>query len=272
MIAGCDGSDEPSSDTRGEGAEGSRQGDRAPSEEYRVATAIRGFVAALSEGDGEAACRRLSREQQAQVKARLKRPTCERAIGLQAISMRAGDLDRLSRARVSKVALKGAAGTAELLTPKKRGAVSEPHTVLVKRIDGEWRLASNFFPGGVRGGKVPRPPPPPPANPAEERKIRVLFKRFRSALNRGEGRAACVLRTAGARRAAVSEAIDVAGGRREAIRDYGELSCAAVSAGLRIPDEQVKRITVEGPKGHLTLQNGATYRFRLLERRWKLDS
>ena len=273
LLVGCDGDgDQPS---RGEPRQDSRaspQRARAPSEEYRVARAIRAFLTALFEGDGEAACRRLTPEQQAAARTRLKRPTCDRAIRLQVISMREGDLDRLARAKVTKVALQGAAGTAEVLTPASKGAVPEPHTVRVERIDGEWRLASNFFPGGLRGGKVPRPPPPPPRNPAEERKIRAVFERFRAALNRGDGSAACALRTRAARRAAVSQAINAAGGRRAAIRDYGELSCAALSAGLRIPDAKVKRITVEAGRGRLTLENGATYGFRLLERRWKLDS
>ncbi len=186
--------------------------------------------------------------------------------------MRVGELDRLMRGRVSKVALKGATGTAEVLTPQKRRGVPERHTVRVERIDGEWRLASNFFAGGLRGGRVPRPPPPPPRNPAEERKIAAVFERFRSALNRGDGRAACRLRTRAARRAAVSQAIDAAGGRRAAIRDYGKLSCAAVSAGLRIPDGKIKRITVEPGNGRVTLDNGATYGFRKLARRWLVDS
>ena len=273
VLVGCDRDvDEKSRGKPRQDSRASAERTRAPSEEYRVARAIRGFLTALFEGDGEAACRRLSPEQQAAARTRLKRPSCERAIRLQALSMREADIERLGRARVSRVALKGAAGTAEVVTPARKGGVPEPHTVRVERIDGEWLLASNFFPGALRGGKAPRPPPPPPPNPAEERKIRAVFERFRAALNRGDGRAACALRTRAARRAAVSQAIDAAGGRRAAIRDYGELSCAAVSAGLRIPDEKVERITVESGRGRLTLENGATYGFRLLERRWKLDS
>jgi hypothetical protein len=230
-------------------------------------------VTALVDGDSEIACRQLTPGQQEAVKARLRRPTCERAVRLQAVSMRESELDRLSRARVTKVALQGAQGRAEVLTPPpQRGGAPEPHTVRVKRVDGDWRLASSFFPGGLREGKVPRPPPPPPANPVQERKIRALFERFRSALDRGDGRSTCRLRTAAARREAVSQAIEAAGGRPEAVKEFGALSCAAVSSALRIPHEKIKRIEVEEGKGRLILQNGATYGFRLVDGRWKLDS
>jgi hypothetical protein len=271
VVAGCNGNDEPSTGTPSQRA-GGNQTDRTPTEEYRVAKAIRAFVTALVDGDSETACRQLTPGQQAAVKARLRRPTCERAVRLQAISMRGADVERLSRARVSKVSLQGTEGTAEVLTPPQRAAAPEPHTVRVKRIDGEWRVASSFFPGRLRGGKVPRPPPPPPPNPVQERKIRVLFERFRSALNRGDGRTACRLQTAAAQRGAVSQSVDAAGGRRAVVRDYGGLSCAAVSAGLRVPDEKIKRITVEAGSGRLTLEHGAAYGFRMIDGRWKLDS
>jgi len=54
--------------------------------------------------------------------------------------------------------------------------------------------------------------------------------------------------------------------------EYGKLSCAAVSAGLRIPSQKVRRITVNSDRGSLTLVGGATYDFRKRGGSWRVDS
>lgn len=205
-VAGCGGGNQPDPGTTVGGSRGpaprpggapERPANRAeaPSEEYRVARAVRGYLAAFTEGEGEGACSWLAPERQRELVEQLAKlpkrrgpPSCERAILLQGAALPGADLERLARSRVTKVALQGETGTAEVLTPTKPGEVAESHTVAVKKIGSEWRLASNFFPGGLRGGRVPRPPPAPARNPAEERKIAAVFKRFRRALERGDGR------------------------------------------------------------------------------------
>lgn len=242
-----------------------------PSEEYRVARAIRAFVVGVAEGDGAAACRVLTPQRRAEVTARLARATCEQAIVAQGRATSEQDLRRLGRSRVTKVDLDGREGRAAVATPG-RTAVPEEHTVQVSKTAGGWKIASDFFPGGIEGGKAPKAPPPPPHKPAEERKVAAVFDRFRAALRRGDGKAACALRTPSARRAAVRSAIDLAGGRREAMRDFGELSCERVSLRLRPPDDGVRKVVVDGATARLTLRHGATYDFRKIGRSWRLDT
>lgn len=242
-----------------------------PTDEYRVARAIRAFVVGVSEGDGEAACRVLTPQRQAAITARLKQRTCERAIAAQSIATSERDLTRLARSRVTKVDLDGTTGRAEIVTPERR-AMREEHIADVVKQRGTWKLASQFFPGRLARGKVPKAPPGPPRNPAEERKVAEVFTRFRRALDRGDGGTACRLRTAAARRAAISQAVDIAGGRVQALERYGGLTCAAVSAGLRVPGGEVERITVAGGRAQLRLEGGATYGLRKLAGRWRVDS
>ena len=242
-----------------------------PSEEYRVARVIRTFVVGVYDGDGDAACRVLTPQRQREVTARSRQRTCEKAIAAQSLEMSDKDLDRLGRSRATKVDLEGARGRAQIATPTANGR-REQHTVSVVKDAGAWKLASQFFPGELAQGKVPKPPPGPPRNPAEEGKITAVFERFRRALDRGDGRTACNLRTRTARQAAVSQAIEAADGRKQALRDYGKLTCAAVSAGLRIPSGKVLRVTVDGARGRLRLEGGATYGFRRGSGRGRLDS
>jgi hypothetical protein len=100
---------------------------------------------AFTEGDAEAACKLLTPERRQELIARSRRPTCERAVALQAGQNKLSDLDRLGRAKVTKVALTGATGTAEVLTPADRKTAAESHTVRVKEIQRRWRrLASRY--------------------------------------------------------------------------------------------------------------------------------
>lgn len=268
---GCDGDD---GNDRGEPREPTVGGSpREGAGEYRVARTVSAFLVAFTDGDGQAACRLLTRQRQAELIERTNRPSCERAVAVQVGATRVRDLERLERAKVSKVALAGAAARAEVLTPADRGGVPESHTVRLSQIDGGWRVASDFFPGALRGGSAPQPPPPPPRNPAQERAVAAVFHRFRRALERGDGKRACALRTPAARRAAVSQAIEAAGSRQRALSDHGELTCAAVSAALRIPNEKVHKITVTSPtKARLTLAGGATYNFQKRHDTWRVNT
>ena len=270
-AAGCnsdDGSD--GRKTRDAAASASQ---REGSREYRVARTVRAFLVAFTEGDGQAACRLMTRQRQAELIERSRRPTCERAVVLQVGAARVSDLERLARAKVSKVALAPDAATAEVLTPAQRGRSPASHTVRLTQIDGRWRIASDFFRGALSGGKIPTPPPPPPRNPAQERAVAAVFERFRQALERGDGKSACALRTPAAQRAAVSQAIQAAGGKEQALSDYGKLTCAAVSAGLRIPDETVRKVTVTSPtEARVTLDGGAIYDFKKLRGAWSVDT
>lgn len=275
-AGGCDGGGE----RRANAPEEPRAQRAGASQEYRVARTLRAFIVAFTQGDAEAACRRLTGERRAEMVERARRErslprrgpaSCERVIGLQMGATSEEELDRLARSKVSKVALARAMGTAEVLTPARRGR-PESHTVYVRRVGRAWKLGSDFFPGELRDGKVPRPPPPPPRRPAEERRVAAVFERFRDFLEDGKGDRACDLRTPAARRATVSQAVAAAGGRRRALKDYGELTCAAMSAGLRVPDERVRKITVTSSGAQLTLVGGATYAFKRLGGRWRVDA
>ena len=244
---------------------------RTPSQEYLAAKAIRGFVVAFTEGDGEAACRAMTARRRTEVTSRSPQRTCDRAVAAQTLNTPERDLTRLERSRVTKVDLKGTAGRAQIATPG-RGSARETHTVQVAKVLGRWRVASDFFPGGMKTGKVPKPPPGPPANPAEERRVSAVFERFRAALKRGDGRTACKLRTAAARRDAVKAAIELAGSRRQAAKEFGKLTCEQISVRLRPPDDKIRKVVIDGPKAQLTLSGGAEYPFRKVRGSWKLES
>lgn len=247
------------------------EGSRAPSQEYLAAKAIRGFVVAFTEGDGAAACGALTPQRRAEVTSRSPQRTCDRAIAAQTLNTPERDLTRLERSRVTKVDLTGRTGRAEISTPG-RGSARETHTVQVAKILGTWRVGSDFFPGGMETGKVPKPPPGPPPNPAQERRVTAVFERFRAALKRGDGTTACQLRTAAARRDTVKGAIELAGSRRQAAKDFGKLTCEQISVRLRPPDDRIRKVVIDGFKARLTLTRGATYPFRNVRGHWKLEN
>lgn len=271
-VAGCGGDDDSGREREAQRKREESRAARGISEEYRAAQAVKGFLVAYTEGDGPAACRRLTPQRQDALIREQKAPSCQRAVRLQSGTVRGADLERLYRSKVSKVAITGREATAEVLTPAAGGGLPEAHTVQLRRVGDAWLLATNFFLGGLQGGKVPKPPPPPPRDPAQERRIESVFRRFRDALARGDGHAACALRTAGARKRAVAQSVQAAGSEKEARREFGKLDCASVSAGLRIPDQKVKDVRVDGARGTLTLTGGATYRFRKVAGSWRLES
>jgi hypothetical protein len=172
---------------------------------------------------------------------------------------------------VTKVALEGARGRAEIRTPGKGGGI-EQNTVDVVREGRAWKIASQFFPGTLAGGKVPKGPPGPPRNPVEERKVSDVFERFRAALRREEVAVACALRTARGRRDAVRSAIELAGDRRQAVREFGALTCERVSLRLQPPPNRIRKVVVDGDRARLTLSGGAEYPFRKVGGLWKLDT
>jgi hypothetical protein len=256
----------------GSGSEKKTTVPSGPTQEYLAAKSVRGFIAAFTDADGTTACRFLTAQRRVDVTARTNQPTCDRAIASEAQATREADLEALGRSRVTKVDLGRARGRAEVSTPGGAGRPAGSHTVSVEKVIGRWKVASDFFPGALERGVVPKAPPGPPRNPAQERRVRATFERFRAALRRGDGRSACSLRTASARRGAVRDAISVDGGRRRALRDFGELTCARVAARVRLPDYKIAKVVVDDDKAELTLSGGATYPFRKVHGDWLLDS
>ena len=244
--------------------------ERGPSEEYKAARVVRSFLLAYSEGDADSACRRLTPEYRQAVARQGGRPSCERALSLQAAAVSNRNLDRLRRARITKVDVSGDAAKAEVLL---RGAKRpERLTAQLRRISGAWHLSADLVKGGLASGRVPKPPPGPPRDPEEEQRIASVFERYREAVEQGDGRRACSLQTTAARQGLVDNAVELLGGERAAIREFGTLDCEHVVVRFEIPATRVVRIVAEEERGRLTLKGGAQYLFRKVQGEWKLDS
>jgi hypothetical protein len=179
-------------------------------------------------------------------------------------------IDRLRRARITKVDVAGDSAQAEITT--RSGGRADRFTATLRRAGGAWQIVGDFTPGGLASGRVPKPPPGPPRNPEEERRIVAVFERYRDAIARRDGRQACALQTPAAREALVDDAVELSGGERAAVREFGALDCEHVAVGFEIPAGQIKTVVVDGDRGRLRVAGGASYRFQKLDGDWKLDS
>lgn len=241
-----------------------------PSVEYQVARVVRSFLVAYTEGSSDRACRRLTPEHQQAVATRQGRPTCERALSLERARASDRELDRLRRARITKVDVAGDAARAEVTM----GSADRTQrlTATLRRAGDTWQIAGDLMPGGLASGRVPKPPPAPPRNPEEEQRIVAVFDRYRDALARRDGREACAVQTPAARESLVNDAVELLGGERAAVREFGALDCEHVAVGFEVPAGRIKTVVVEGERGRLRLSGGASYGFQKVGGEWKLDS
>lgn len=238
--------------------------------EYEVARVVRSFIVAYAGGDSERACGRLTPDHQRVVAQRQQRPSCVRALALERSRASTRELERLRRARITKVDVAGDAARAEL----RMGSAERAKllTATLRRAGDGWQITGDLMPGGLESGRVPEPLPGPPRNPEEERRIAGVFERYRDALGRGDGAEACELQTLGARERLVEEAIELLGGESAARREFGALDCERVAVGFEIPGGRIKTIVVDGDSGRLRVEGGASYRFQRVAGEWKLDS
>jgi hypothetical protein len=267
LLAGGCGGDEKDATPEPESAD--TVGTTGVSEEYQVARVVRSFLLAYASGDTELACRRLTPEHRAAVASRSER-SCERGLSLSASAISSRDLDRLLRARVTKVDVTGDSAKAEIALRRSGGP--ELLTAELLRLDGAWHISGDLVRGGLATGRAPKPPPAPPPNPDEERRIRAVFEEYRDAIERDDGKRACALQTPAARERLVTEAVELVGGEESAISEFGALDCEHITLGYEIPAGTIKRVVAEGERGRLTLTGGAMYRFRKLQGEWKLDT
>ena len=125
---------------------GSHGGSHAASNEQQVSQAVRSYLNAQTQGDGQTACSLLTPGGQRQLEALVvkrasglvtSRPACTDAVSL--VHSFAGSklLNALSTARVGRIKLGGATATAQVTD----GTVFAPQTVSLDKAAGAWRIA-----------------------------------------------------------------------------------------------------------------------------------
>ena len=263
-LASCGGGDDENPET-----ERAAAGERGASVEYQVARVVRSFLLAYTEGSYETACARLAPEHRQMVARRNDRPSCERGLALEAARAVPRELERLGRARITKVDVQRESASAEVAM--RAGRRLRRFTAELIRTPAGWHITGDLAVGSLSSGRVPKPPPPPPRNPAEERQVIAVFDRYRELVARGNGEAACALQTPAARQRVVEDAVELLGGEAAALREFGTLDCEQIAVGFQIPDGRVERVVVERDRARLTVEGGARYAFRKLGQTWKLD-
>ena len=101
---------------------------------------------AFAEGDGQAACDRLTASAQHNLATGSGASSCEDGVAKLARSLDDSARDKLKNVRVSEANIIGAKATVKLAS----GQTQPPAAVPLEKADGEWRLAG--FPSGVNFG------------------------------------------------------------------------------------------------------------------------